>query len=228
MYAVGIRGSATYATGVYGSSYSWRGIMGLGNTYCGIWGSNGDSGYYSAEFYNPDDAAGAIWAQGYVHATNFYTHKKMGKETITLGNVSSLNNLDLIDFGTAELTNGAAIVELKPELTGVLPGKADYVVIVTPGQDCNGLAVVDKTVDSFRIIETGNGDGQGFCDYIVIMNDPATLRHETKSTGSSVISKPGISEEKYLHDLQIKEEEERAADKLKKKEMLSRFTGATF
>ncbi len=211
-----IYGSSSSGAGTYARSYSWRGVMGIGSSVCGIWGSNGNSSYYSSEFYNPSSSNGAIYANGYGSADNWYTHKKLGKEILTLGNVTTLNNRDLIDWGTVELTKGQAIVQLKPEITQMLNGKTSYIVIATPGKDCNGVAVADKTDDSFEIVEIGDGEGSGVCDYLIIMNDESVVRNETQTTGSSVVSRPGISEEEYLRELQIKEQEEREAEELKR------------
>jgi hypothetical protein len=72
------------------------------------------------------------------------------------------------DFGEGQLTHGKAIIELDPLFTQTVNTQVTYHVFLTPGGDCNGLYVVDKTPASFEVRELKGGNSNLTFSYRIV------------------------------------------------------------
>jgi hypothetical protein len=76
-----------------------------------------------------------------------------------------------MDYGTVQLVNGSAHVNLDPILADIIVVDAQNPLKVFPQANilnCNGLAVVNKTATGFDLVETNNGTSNGEVDYQII------------------------------------------------------------
>lgn len=76
-----------------------------------------------------------------------------------------------IDYGTVEMINGKAHVQLDPILAEicVIDAKNPLKVICQPNMlECNGVAVINKTSDGFDIVEVNGGVHSGEIDYQIV------------------------------------------------------------
>ena len=76
-----------------------------------------------------------------------------------------------MDYGTVNLVNGRAHVDLDPILEDIIIVDASNPLKIFPQANiltCNGLAVINKTVNGFDIVEVNNGMSNGEVDYQII------------------------------------------------------------
>ena len=140
---VGVYGSSN--TGVYGFSTSTgAGVLGQGDSF-GVY-SNGNfaaSGTKSAVAVLPDGRA------------------------VLLYSVESPENW-YEDFGSGQLQNGVASIELDPTFAQTVSPEAGYHVFVTPNGDCEGLYVAQKTGTGFEVRELRGGKSSVAFDYRIV------------------------------------------------------------
>ncbi|KPL05320.1 MAG: hypothetical protein AMJ73_01270 [candidate division Zixibacteria bacterium SM1_73] len=72
------------------------------------------------------------------------------------------------DFGEDRLTNGKTIVNLDPLFCQTVNTNITYHVFLTPGGDCNGLYVINKTPASFEVRELQGGDSNMPFSYRIV------------------------------------------------------------
>ncbi len=76
-----------------------------------------------------------------------------------------------IDYGTVQLVNGRAHVELDPILMDVIVvDAANPLKVITQVNiiECNGVAVINKTATGFDIVELRGGTSSGEIDYQIV------------------------------------------------------------
>ena len=156
----GVHGSSSgigvYATGDY------TGVLGTGDTVgvhgratssggIGIDGeAYGGEGNYAGYFYGNVEVHGAFTVYGGPKSAAVDT-KDYG--TRTLYAVESPENW-FQDFGTGQLTNGAAVIPIDPVFAETVNLSEDYHVFLTPNGDC-ALYVENKTPTSFSVRALG-------------------------------------------------------------------------
>lgn len=77
-----------------------------------------------------------------------------------------------VDYGTVKLENGRAYVALDAILrdVAVIDAKNPIKVIAQPNfENCNGLAVINKSAQGFEIVELRGGTSNGVVDYQIIV-----------------------------------------------------------
>jgi trimeric autotransporter adhesin len=72
------------------------------------------------------------------------------------------------DAGSAQLLNGAAIVNLEPIFGQTVNTQTEYHVFLTPEGDCKGLYVAQKSPTSFEVRELGGGTSSIAFDYRIM------------------------------------------------------------
>ena len=75
------------------------------------------------------------------------------------------------DYGTVQLINGRAHVDLDPILADIIVVNAQNPLRIFPQANipsCNGLAVINKTATGFDLVEVNSGTSSGEVDYQII------------------------------------------------------------
>jgi hypothetical protein len=72
------------------------------------------------------------------------------------------------DAGSAQLVNGAAVVNLDRDFIQTANTEVDYKVFPVPNGDCKGLYVTNKTATSFEVRELGGGTSSVAFDYRIM------------------------------------------------------------
>jgi hypothetical protein len=155
------------AIGAWGSAYSTSGVISAG-------------GYFEGLNYAGTTTYGYAFVGG---TTNGGTSRKI----IGTGSVSEIiptaehGRITLtcpespeywyIDYGTVKLINGKAHVDLDPVLKDIIVVDDSNPLKVFPQANiltCNGLAIINKSVSGFDIVEVNNGTSSGEVDYQII------------------------------------------------------------
>jgi hypothetical protein len=84
------------------------------------------------------------------------------------------------DFGSSKLETGVATIALDPVFLQTVNANVAYHVFLTPGGDCKGLYVAQKTPTSFQVRELGGGESSVTFDYRIVARRKGyeTLRME--------------------------------------------------
>lgn len=72
------------------------------------------------------------------------------------------------DFGSGQLANGSATIELEDLFAQTVNTGVNYHVYLTPNGDCKGLYVTAKTPTSFEVHELGKGASSVAFDYRIV------------------------------------------------------------
>ena len=72
------------------------------------------------------------------------------------------------DFGEAQMVNGRVVIDLDPLFSQTVNTDLTYHVFLTPGGDCNGLYVVNKTPASFEVRELKGGNSNLTFSYRIV------------------------------------------------------------
>jgi len=72
------------------------------------------------------------------------------------------------DFGSGKLETGTATIALDPVFLQTVNANLAYHVFLTPGGDCKGLYVAQKTPTSFQVRELGGGESSVEFDYRIV------------------------------------------------------------
>jgi len=72
------------------------------------------------------------------------------------------------DFGSGDLVNGHATVNIDPAFAATVAGDASYHVFITPNGDSKGLYVTSKTANGFEVRESGGGTSSLGFDYRIV------------------------------------------------------------
>jgi len=90
-----------------------------------------------------------------------------GARTVAMSAIESPVNW-FEDAGSAQLANGAAIVNLDRDFIQTVNTEMDYKVFPVPNGDCKGLYVTNKTAVSFEVRELGGGTSNVAFDYRIM------------------------------------------------------------
>lgn len=72
------------------------------------------------------------------------------------------------DIGSAQLSNGKAVVSLESTFAQTVNSAVEYHVFLTPKGDCRGLYVTNETTDGFEVRELGGGTANIAFDYRIV------------------------------------------------------------
>jgi hypothetical protein len=72
------------------------------------------------------------------------------------------------DAGSAQLLNGAAVINFDRDFIQTVNAEMDYKVFPVPNGDCKGLYVTNKTATSFEVRELGGGTSNVAFDYRIM------------------------------------------------------------
>jgi hypothetical protein len=163
---------------VPGNSTTYAGVLGTaGPAAAGLFLSNGgdtlmafnydSSGYpffvenVSNATYCYVDPAGDLICTG---SKNAVVPIDGGKRKVALAAIESPENW-FEDFGSAQLVNGVAVIQLDPDFIQSVNTEKDYRVFPVPNGDCRGLYVTKKSANSFEVRELGGGASNIRFDY---------------------------------------------------------------
>jgi hypothetical protein len=99
------------------------------------------------------------------------------------------------DYGSGKLDSGVATITLDPLFLQTVNAEVEYHVFLTPGGDCNGLYVAQKTPTSFEVRELGKGTSDVAFDYRVIVRRKGyeKLRMEDATEKFRGVAQPVVS-----------------------------------
>jgi hypothetical protein len=72
------------------------------------------------------------------------------------------------DYGSGQLSHGGVTIQVEPEFAKTVNTGMDFHVFLTPGADCKGLYVSNKTATSFEVHELGGGTSNVPFDYKIV------------------------------------------------------------
>jgi hypothetical protein len=72
------------------------------------------------------------------------------------------------DYGSGQLQNGTATIQIEPAFAQTVNTGVEFHVFLTPGGDCKGLYVTNKTAGSFEVHELGGGASTIPFDYKIV------------------------------------------------------------
>jgi hypothetical protein len=72
------------------------------------------------------------------------------------------------DYGSGQLSDGSATIQLEPAFAETVNTGVEFHVFLTPGGDCKGLYVINKTGASFEVHELGGGSSNIPFDYKIV------------------------------------------------------------
>jgi hypothetical protein len=107
------------------------------------------------------DSAGNLNCTGAKHAI---VPIDGGKRKVALSAIESPENW-FEDFGSAQLINGMAVIQLDSDFIQTVNTEKDYRVFPVPNGDCRGLYVTNKSANSFEVRELGGGTSNIRFDY---------------------------------------------------------------
>ena len=110
------------------------------------------------------DSAGSINCTG---SKNALVSIDGGQRKVALSAIESPKNW-FEDFGSEQLSNGAAVIHLEPEFAQTVNTEVEYHVFLTPNGDCNGLYVTEKSASSFEVHELHGGTSAVKFDYRIV------------------------------------------------------------
>jgi len=90
-----------------------------------------------------------------------------GQRKVALSPIESPKNW-FEDFGSAQLSNGVAVVPLESGFAQTVNAELEYHVFLTPNGDCKGLYVSQKSPASFEVRELGGGTSSARFDYRIV------------------------------------------------------------
>jgi len=192
--SAGVYGYSTNGVGVYGSSRGSTGVAGVygygGGGVPGVYGysdadvagvfgynslayGTGVSGYSEAgvavEGYS--EAGYAVYSEGNFAVSPSGTKSAIAvlpdDRAVLLYSMESPENW-YEDFGSAQLQNGVANVELDATFAQTVSPEAGYHVFITPKGDCDGLYVAQETAAGFQVRELRGGKSNVSFDYRIV------------------------------------------------------------
>jgi len=174
-YGVYGESKSTSGTGVYGYAESSSG------TNYGVYGRSNSPNGYGIYGYCPTGGAGyAGYFSGNVHiagnahvAGTFTADAKECVQEIEGGKKVTLYAMEspeywFEDFGTGQLENGQAVVQIERVFAQTVNTDMGYYVFLTPNGECNGLYISKKNRDCFEVQELGGGTSTITFDYRIV------------------------------------------------------------
>jgi hypothetical protein len=92
---------------------------------------------------------------------------RSGARQVETYSVQSAENW-LEDYGSGQLNHGSVTVALDPAFAETVNTGVQFHVFLTPGADCKGLYVSNKTANSFEVHELGGGTSSISFDYKIV------------------------------------------------------------
>jgi hypothetical protein len=92
---------------------------------------------------------------------------KDGSRQLETYSVQSAENW-VEDYGSGQLNHGAATIQIDAAFSETVNTGVDFHVFLTPGGDCKGLYVTNKTPGSFEVHELGAGTSSIPFDYKIV------------------------------------------------------------
>ena len=92
---------------------------------------------------------------------------KDGSRQLETYTVQSAENW-MEDYGSGQLTNGSATIQVDAAFAETANTGVEFHVFLTPGGDCKGLYVANKTAGSFEVHELGGGTSSIAFDYKIV------------------------------------------------------------
>jgi len=189
---------ATAGAGVWGdagnSTAAYAGVLGTadnqsggaffnnGPNYFTLYSGAGSTSGYPFGAYNTAngnkgcgiDPQGDLFCTG---SKNAVVPIEGGKRKVALAAIESPKNW-FEDFGSEQLSNGSAVVQLEAQFAQTVNARVEYHVFLTPNGDCKGLYVTNKTATSFEVRELGGGSSSVSFDYriVALRKDYETIR----------------------------------------------------
>jgi hypothetical protein len=182
-------GKSTALTHVNTSAGTWgdggaaaAGVVGTADGEVGVFAENDTASFYTLFAFNetnngfPFGAFNNVNAGCYIDpggdmvctgSFNPAVALDQGKRTVSMANIGSPKNW-FEDFGSQQLSRGAAIVNLDSDFTQTVNTGVQYHVFLTPNGDCKGLYVARKTATSFEVRELGGGASSVSFDYRIV------------------------------------------------------------
>jgi TGF-beta propeptide len=203
----GDAGSGLVALGVVGTSDNETGGFFLNNNTgnYALVGYSASTGGYPFSAVNSAGNGCYIDPSGDINCTgskNAVVPINGGQRKVALSAIESPKNW-FEDFGSEQLSKGAAIIALESEFAQTVNPGLEYHVFLTPNGDCKGLYVSQKTPTSFEVRELGGGTSSVSFDYRIVAlrknfenirladhtNDPDPLKMMKKGTPTHSDSK---------------------------------------
>jgi hypothetical protein len=175
----GVWGDTGLANTITSSSYA--GVLGTaGDAFAGVFKNNSSTGYFTLLAQSYDSNAGMLDAYNYSNnagcsidaggnlncngSKNAVVPIDGGKRFVAMSAIESPENW-FEDFGSAQLVNGVAVIQLDPDFIQTVNTEKDYRVFPVPNGDCKGLYVTNKSANSFEVRELGGGASNIRFDY---------------------------------------------------------------
>ncbi|UCB52842.1 MAG: hypothetical protein JSV10_01765 [Candidatus Zixiibacteriota bacterium] len=117
------------------------------------------------------------------------------------------------DFGEGQLVDGRTVVGLDPLFSQTVNTNITYHVFLTPGADCNGLYVVNKTPNSFEVRELKGGSSNLTFSYRIVAKRKGYENIRLAKMGGPTPEEVAAEQERFQSEL----EQERA--KMKQENM---------
>jgi len=161
----GIMGSGNIGVLGYGhtvNGHYWAGVVGMSEYGPGVQGYSDHS--FGGEFWGKGiNVKGDIYAEGTKYAV-------VPMEDGTRRKLTCIESPEIWfeDFGSGQLTNGAAVVEIEPLFLQTVSTQYEYHVFLTPEGDCHGLFVSDKSESSFVVTELQSGSSNIRFSYRIV------------------------------------------------------------
>ncbi len=159
------------AAGVAGTGMDGIGGIFLNDSPSGNWALvaanyNSNGPIFTAE-NNANGVSCSIDQNAYLYCDGgigAMVHLNSGKRKVAMSGIQSPENW-FEDFGSAQLVNGVALIQLDPDFIQTVNTEKDYRVFPVPNGDCKGLYVSNKSVNSFEVRELGGGSSNIRFDY---------------------------------------------------------------
>ena len=162
-------------------------------TYIGVIGraAAGGSGY---PFVGTDQNSNDLfYIDGYgdvAYTGSIFQFSKTRDGNRVASYASQTTTRTLEDVGSAQLSNGAAIVTLDPTFARSIDLQSPYHVFLTPGGDTKGLYVAQKSPTTFIVRETQGGRGTLQFDYRIVATQ---LGGANQRMGSARVPLPPVT-----------------------------------
>jgi len=165
-------GTYPLAIGVVGTSDNVAGGFFVNNNtdYYTLEGYSASTGGYPFSAYNASGNGCNIDSSGDINCTgskNAVVPIDGGQRKVALSAIESPKNW-FEDFGSEQLSKGAAVIALEPEFAQTVNTSLEYHVFLTPNGDCKGLYVSQKTPTSFEVRELGGGTSSVSFDFRIV------------------------------------------------------------
>jgi hypothetical protein len=178
---VGAWGDTGHAATSSGNVPNYAGVLGTaGDTSAGVFLNNSPSNWSTLLAVSYDSSGAMFEADNFSNGTYCYidsagslscTGSKNavvpidgGKRIVAMSAIESPENW-FEDFGSAQLINGVAVIQLDPDFIQTVNTEKDYRVFPVPNGDCKGLYVTNKSANSFEVRELGGGASNIRFDY---------------------------------------------------------------